>query len=155
MHFVAMSRRSFFLLYTWRHITVVESACWLRMVRDAEKCFMPEAAACETPIRAPPVKNHLAHLAGKSAEKVYLGGIGICFSTFKEISAIVLFSRSDLFFSFFGTNWWCGLKWCGVSNGSLDVGSGDVLEMSSFHKLANPGHLVGQHLVWLVAAVTK
>lgn len=40
---------------------------------------MPEAAASETPIPAPPVKNLLARLAGKTAEKVFLGGVGIFF----------------------------------------------------------------------------
>lgn len=56
---------------------------------------------------------------------------------------------------FFGINWRCGLKWHGVLNGSLDVGSGHILETSFFHRLANPGHFIGKHLVWLVATVTK
>lgn len=116
MHFVTtsacLSKRSVFLFYMWRHITVAEGACWLWMVRDTEKCFMPEAAASETPIPAPPVKNLLARLAGKTAEKVFLGGVGIFFfKLLKKYEPLLGFPVRSLFlWSIFGIIWQCGLS---------------------------------------------
>ena len=112
---VCLSRRPFFLLYMWRPVAAAEGACWLGVVRDTEKCFLPEAAASEMPIPVPPFKSHLACLVGKSVEKVYLRGAGTIKKKKKKNHSFVwsLFLRS-----LFGINWQCGLSdvgfWMGL-----------------------------------------
>lgn len=120
-HVCLPAKEIFFPVDMWRHITVVEGACWLWMVRDTEKCFMPKAAASKTPIPVLPFKNHVAHLAGKSAEKVYLGGVGIfIFLNFSRnmTHCFILFVWSLFLWSIFGINWQCGLSdvgfWMGL-----------------------------------------